>query len=281
MCRFFAYLGPPQTLDALLLAPEHSLVRQSYAPRRQQDVRLNADGFGCGWYERSLRREPALYRTTLPAWGDRNFASLAGLITSSSMMAAVRSAEPALPIEEASTAPFSNGKWLFAHNGMVDGYLDPGGAGVAGVALRRLLSDKRLAGIEGASDSALLFALVLDRLDGGAPPDTALTNVVQTVLERTTARLNLVLTDGDTIAATAYGNTLFTLHDAGLARAGVIVASEPCDDHAAWQEVPDGTIIRAAPNELTSTRLHPATPPPPTNGAAAQPVSAETGGRVE
>ena len=36
MCRHLAYLGPPTTLAELLLHPPHSLLRQSWAPRRQR-----------------------------------------------------------------------------------------------------------------------------------------------------------------------------------------------------------------------------------------------------
>ena len=46
MCRHLGYLGPPITLDALLLAPEHSLLDQAKAPREQRASSLNADGFG-------------------------------------------------------------------------------------------------------------------------------------------------------------------------------------------------------------------------------------------
>jgi hypothetical protein len=45
-----AYLGPPVRLSALLLDPPHSLLRQSWEPRRQRYGRMNADGFGVGWY---------------------------------------------------------------------------------------------------------------------------------------------------------------------------------------------------------------------------------------
>ena len=50
MCRHVAYLGPPVPLRELLVDPPHSLLRQSWAPRRQLHGRMNADGFGVGWY---------------------------------------------------------------------------------------------------------------------------------------------------------------------------------------------------------------------------------------
>ena len=50
MCRHLAYLGPSVALGELLVSPRHSLVRQSWAPRRQEYGTVNADGFGVGWY---------------------------------------------------------------------------------------------------------------------------------------------------------------------------------------------------------------------------------------
>ena len=43
--------GPaPRSLGDLLLEPEHGLLTQSYAPRRQRNGLMNADGWGVGFY---------------------------------------------------------------------------------------------------------------------------------------------------------------------------------------------------------------------------------------
>lgn len=53
MCRWLAYQGEPIYLDELVYKPEHSLVHQSLEARKAV-TRVNADGFGLGWYtERS------------------------------------------------------------------------------------------------------------------------------------------------------------------------------------------------------------------------------------
>ena len=44
MCRHLAYLGRPVPLRELLADPPHSLLRQSWAPRRQRHGTVNADG---------------------------------------------------------------------------------------------------------------------------------------------------------------------------------------------------------------------------------------------
>ena len=230
MCRFVAYLGPRVTLDQLLLAPPHSLLRQSWAPRLQTHGTVNADGFGVGWYDRSVRPEPARYRTARPMWADRSFASMAGLVSSTALLAAVRSATPPAPVEESGAPPFTAGPWLFAHNGAVDSFHDG-----AGVELRRSMSAARAAGLEGVSDSEVLFALLLDLLDDGASMREALADVVG----RVRGRLNLVMTDGSSVAASACGESLFVIDDGRR----VVVASEPFDDTADWQRVPDGSFL--------------------------------------
>src|SRR5260370_2628037 len=73
MCRFLACLGPDVSLESLLLAPPWSLLRQSYEPRFMKRGRVNADGFGAGWYDFDVRQEPALYRRATPVWAHRAF----------------------------------------------------------------------------------------------------------------------------------------------------------------------------------------------------------------
>ena len=58
MCRLLAYLGPPTTLEALLVDPPHGLAHQAWAPERQLSGTVNADGFGVGWYDLARRPEP-------------------------------------------------------------------------------------------------------------------------------------------------------------------------------------------------------------------------------
>jgi glutamine amidotransferase len=245
VCRFVAYLGPPVTLEALLLAPEHSLLRQSWAPRHQRHGTINADGFGVGWYDSARRPEPARYRTARPMWTDRSFTSLAGVVASGAVLAAVRSATPPAPVEESGAPPFTSGPWLFAHNGAIDGF-----HGAPGLELRGRVSERGRAAIEGASDAEVLFALALDRLHTGDSMGEALVAVVMGVEGVTTGRLNLVLTDGKRVVATAFGDSLFVRRGQG-----VVVASEPFDDDRCWQAVPDRSLVDARADDVIITPL--------------------------
>jgi len=248
MCRFVCYLGPPVTLGSVVLDPPYSLLRQAWAPRFQRQGAINADGFGVGWYDPARRAEPARYRTARPLWSDRSFASLAGLVTAPALVAAVRDATPPAPVEETGTQPFGAGPWLFAHNGKVDGW---GIVPAVKTGLRRPLSEVRAAAIEGGADSEVLFALALDVVDSGRSPAEALVAVIAAATAVAPSILNLILTDGHRVAATACGDSLFVL----VADDSVVVASEPYDEDPAWQRVPDGSVVEARPGWVSTTTL--------------------------
>jgi glutamine amidotransferase len=249
MCRLLAYLGPPVTLESLVLAPPQALVTQAYAPRHQAHGRINADGFGVGWYTPDVRPEPARYRTTTPMWADNSFASLAGVISSGAILASIRNASPGLPVDESCTAPYTNGRWLFAHNGRVEGF-----PGEVAVRLRREMTEERAAQLQGVTDSEVLFGLVLDRLAEGACAADAIGTVVSHVLEiAPESRLNLILTNGETILATACGDSLFT--NADTKDDAMVVASEPYDDGPGWSAVANGSLVVATRTTLETGAL--------------------------
>lgn len=250
MCRHLAYLGPPRSLASLLYEPTQSLEQQSWRPQLQREGAMNADGWGVGWWDVEVTPTPARYRTASPMWSDTSFRSVAAVVRSRAIVAAVRSATPPSPIVETGNAPFTSGRWLFSLNGFVTGF-----RGKIGEELRRSVSPERAVGIEGTSDTEVLFALVLDRLDTGASPADALSAVTQHVLERTDAKLNLLLVDGERITASAWGNSLFALADSGLASGGVLVASEPLDDDEAWQRVPEGSLVECAVGEVRTVAM--------------------------
>ena len=268
MCRHFAYLGPDVPLAELLLDPPHGLYRQSWAPRRQTHGTVNADGFGIGWYPPGTTERdddeyaPARYRRAVPIWTDPNLPDLARTLHSGAVLAAVRDATPGNGPDEAANAPFSGGRWLFSHNGSVPDW-------------QRLTEDSgtslpapMLLGLQAHSDSALLWALVHDRLAAGEPPGGALAAITRlTAAVRPQARLNLLLTDGRSIAAIRWGDSLWYRAAPGR----VVVASEPWDDPEpwdapepwddrageGWQEVPEHTLLLASPTGVRTAALSP------------------------
>jgi glutamine amidotransferase len=239
------YVGPTVELHGLLYGPPFGLERQAWSPRRQRFGNVNADGWGVGWYDRRVQPEPARYRTTAPMWADRNFPSIAPLLTSDCVVAAVRDATPGMPVDESSTAPFASDQWLFAHNGMVAGFRD----GI-GTELRRSISPRREAAILGGSDSEVVFALVLDQLDKGLGAVDAVRNVIGDIRSLTTGRLNLLLSDGRSLVGSSAGDQLFLWTDETEAGRITMLASEPIDDDADWLELPDDTVVFAAADQV-------------------------------
>ncbi|MEZ0075700.1 ergothioneine biosynthesis protein EgtC [Planotetraspora sp. GP83] len=234
MCRHAAWLGPSRALSSLIFDSECGLLRQSYAPRMQAYGKVNADGFGVGWYDPS-RPEPVRYRRSIPIWTDANLPGLAEVARSSCLMAAVRSATVGMPVEETATAPFADGRWLLSHNGRVDRE-----------ALRPLASDP-----ESACDSAWLASAVFAQLRTGMPLAEAAPLVVREAGKADpVARLNLLICGGTEIAAIAWGDTLFAHLDEG-----VLVASEPLDDRPGWQAVPDRNLLLASPDGVLITPI--------------------------
>jgi gamma-glutamyl hercynylcysteine S-oxide hydrolase len=228
VCRHLAWLGAPRSLGDLLLQPPHGLLVQSYAPRRQRYGLMNADGWGVGFFS-GARPEPARWRSNRPLWGDASFASVAPVITSGAVLAAVRSATAGMPADETAAAPFQSGSWLLSHNGIVD---------------RAVLGPHPAA--ESACDSALLAAHMFE-----FGPDRVGEFVTGLAKRDPGARLNLLLTDGRRVLATRWGDTLSVL----LAGDGVAVASEPYDDDPRWADVPEHHLVEVSADAVTATDL--------------------------
>ncbi|GAA2769571.1 ergothioneine biosynthesis protein EgtC [Streptomyces showdoensis] len=250
MCRHLAFLGEPVALGELLLRPPHSLERQSWEPRTQTSGVVNADGFGVGWWAED-DPVPARYRRAAPIWGDPGFADLARVVRTGALLAAVRGATLPGSDGEAAAAPFAADGWLFSHNGAVPGW--PGSL----APLAATLPAPELLALEARTDAAFLWALVLHRLRSGDPPERALAGTVREVAEAAPgARLNLLLTDGSTITATTWGDSLS--HLTGPDR--TVVASEPYDDDPRWRPVPDRTVLTASRSGVVLTPLEEPSP---------------------
>ncbi len=250
MCRIVAYLGEPEaTLSSLVLEPEHSLLVQSYAPKEMMSGVVNADGFGVGWYVPWSGDEPAIYRSNSPLWSDRSFAGIAPRIRARTVLAAVRSATPGLPVEESGVPPFASGPIMFVHNGAIEDFRR-----TAMRPLRDALSDESYAGLLGTTDSETIFAGLLDQLSensgdlGGSTTET-IRHVSAVCAELgVRATLNLAVTDGMAMAFARHstegpGNSLYFVEDGMAFPEAVVVASERLDGDPRWREVPDRHLL--------------------------------------
>ena len=267
MCRWLAYSGTPIPLEELLVKRDRSLIDQSLHSRLGATT-TNGDGFGVGWYEPG--EGPRLYRSTHPAWNDRNLRELAAGISSPLFMAHIR-ASTGTAIQETNTHPFRYGNWLWMHNGLVREF----------PTVKRelvLAVDPSLyPSIEGTTDSEALFYLALtfgledDPIDAvertvGFVEQTGRKHGVEHPIQMTIAT-----SDGRSIWAFRYSSEgdsrslwfstrmdqLKAMYPESLLEQlsdeTRVVVSEPLGDLAgAWQEVPESScgIVREGEDEL-------------------------------
>jgi predicted glutamine amidotransferase len=151
MCRWLAYSGSPIRLEEVLVKRDSSLIDQSLHAR-QGATTTNGDGFGVGWYEDA--DTPRVYRSTHPAWNDRNLRELAAGISSRLFFAHIR-ASTGTAIQETNTHPFRYGRWLWMHNGLIREF--PRSKRELALAV----DDSLYSSIEGTTDSEIMFYLAL------------------------------------------------------------------------------------------------------------------------
>ena len=243
MCRHLAWLGEPRSLHDLVLAPEHGLLTQTWAPRRQRHGTVNVDGFGLGWYS-PVRPEPVRYRRAQPLWTDASLASLAPTVTSGCVLAAVRSATPGTAPDESAAAPFVEGTRLFSHNGRLEDWTG------ARAALRERTADTPEARV--GVDSALLLGLAARTWADGGDLADGLAAAACAVLEHGGGRLTTLAADGTAVAGVVCGEPMWTR----TTDAGVLVVSEPDGtDGPDWHEVPDRTVLRVSATGVSLSPL--------------------------
>jgi len=268
MCRWLAYSGAPVNLEELLFKPENSLVVQSKHSKLGATT-TNGDGFGVGWY--GAGEVPGIFRSTEPAWNDRNLRELSAVVDSQRVFAHIR-ASTGSAVQQTNCHPFRHGSWLWMHNGVLAHF--PTMKRDLAMAVDPALFPE----IEGSTDSEMLFFLALTLSLTDDPP-AAVARAVGLV-EATAARhgiadpvqMTVATTDGTSTWAFRYSSahqsrSLFhstdmstlrhqypdnpTLHD--LSDDARLVVSEPLGDlKGAWREVPESSyvVVQGAREEL-------------------------------
>ncbi|TSD99769.1 ergothioneine biosynthesis protein EgtC [Skermania sp. ID1734] len=244
MCRHLGYLGPAVAVSEPVLRGEHSLYRQSWAPR---DMRaggtINADGFGVAWWRTD--GSVSNYRNPMPIWTDPAVGDVLSQIEATAVVAAVRSATVGMPVDRGACAPFTAGRWAFSHNGVVPNWRTTLGQ------LATSLSPAHLLELEAPTDSAALWLQLRARLTqerrGSDWVAGELAEFAGSVVAAAPdARLNILLSDGETLWATTYYHSLSLLSD----DASVVLSSEPYDRDPNWQPVGDRRIVTAVPGHV-------------------------------
>ena len=212
MCRFLSYQGPEILLADLLYRPQNSLILQSFKAREQKEP-LNGDGFGVGWYGAAadVTPTPCVFTSLTPAWSNQNLRRLSEHMKSRCFFAHVRSASLGMRVCEANCHPFQHGRFLWMHNGTIEGFWK------IKRRLRASLPDQLYNAIEGTTDSEHAFAVFLQLLgdtERACSANEMGQALVHTIaqLERWTAEgglsapsyYNFAVTDGQSVAAVRY-----------------------------------------------------------------------------
>jgi glutamine amidotransferase len=273
MCRWLAYSGAPIFLDEVLFKTDHSLIDQSLHARDAIHT-TNGDGFGVGWY--GQRDVPGVYKDIRPAWNDTNLQALAVQIESPIFLAHVR-ATTGTPVQRTNCHPFNHGKWLFVHNGLINGYDK----------LRRdltvAIAPEYFPLIHGSTDSELMFLLALTfGMQGdvnvgvarmvGFVEQTAQSHDVDNALQMT-----LGISDGESLYAVRYsteGDSRSLYHSASrdatmeiapeadrFSRNARAIVSEPLTDlEGEWQPVPEASFLQISKGEISCDEFKPIAP---------------------
>lgn len=247
MCRFAAYLGPEIPLRDFLLEPAHGLMEQSWEPRELRYAKLNADGFGIGWY--GVNDEPVVYRESTPIWADPNLNVLADELSADLWLGFIRSATVGYANHVDNTQPFKSSDLLFCHNGFVQDFQ----SNLRAHYLDRL-SPEVMADIRGNTDSEWLFAHLLQVLkdDDEMAIESAMSECceeLQDVLGDEPALLNWLVSDGVRVYASRYAvnedapSLYYCLDNEAFPDGAQLISSEPFDDNASWQAVPPQHLL--------------------------------------
>jgi len=257
MCRWMAYSGSPRLLEDGLFTPAHSLIDQSLHSELGAEA-TNGDGFGVGWYDSAPT--PGVFRSIEPAWNDQNLREIAGHVSSGHVFAHIRAAIGSA-VQQTNCHPFRHGRWLWMHNGYVDGFSS----------IKRDLAfaiDPSLyPEVAGSTDSEVMFFLALTCGLEDDPP-SAVAQAIGIVEDRGHKRDvkhpfqgTIATTDGERIWAFRYsseGNSrsLFYSRDAATLRRlyperenvqslsddARLIVSEPIGElPGAWNEVPEAS----------------------------------------
>ncbi len=265
MCRLYGFrANEPTRVECSLVRAQNALLVQS---RHDLRGRSSPDGWGIAVY---MDGRPEVERRVTAAYHDLHFATAASRVFAKTVVAHVREATVG-GTAVANSHPFQHDRWVMAHNGTVRGFdrLEPG---MVAETDADLITERT-----GSTDSELAFLWLLTRLrragvdlDGPPHPAGDLGKVVAESVRALSAstralgldkpeRLNFLLTDGHSMIASRWNNSLHWIERHGVQDCetcgaphvdhttnrdyrAVAIASEPISSEA-WQQVPEHSLL--------------------------------------
>ena len=205
--------------------PWRKAARGGLERTRERDARLTTIRLfdvGIGWYAATrcgmldkhgldAYCRPAVYTTVAAPSHDRNLRSLSKSLNASLLFGHVRAAGPGASVHQYNCHPFVRGRYMFMHNGDVADFKS------IRRALLSHLRDDLFDQMSGTTDSELLFSLILNEL-----PDVyercdakilekAVFKAICIIIKANKGKansINIAITDGETIIATRYRNSV-------------------------------------------------------------------------
>ena len=268
MCRLYGFISnEPTKVDCSLVFAQNALMQQS----RVDHVGLDhTDGWGIAAYHDG---QPEVYRKTTAAYKDGHFSTTAESIYSTAIVAHVRRATVGKGSID-NTHPFVSGQWTFAHNGTLTGF-DKFRSQLEQETHSQWQSQRT-----GETDSEQYFLWLMSRMEENgldndlreAEASESVTALIRnyvgdlaTLCEKAapdeSPRLNFVLTDGLTMLACRWNNSLFMIRREGIYECeicgiphihhhetvnhkAIAIASEPVT-HEIWEEVANHSVVLA------------------------------------
>jgi len=264
MCRLYGFCATESTkVECTLVHAQNALMAQS---ERDLGGKSHAHGWGIATYTGEM---PQVEKKAWAAYHGEHFERAASQVFANLVVAHVRRATVGGPAAE-NTHPFVADEWVFAHNGTVPGFDALRGR------LLEAISPKRRDLILGQTDSEHVFHYLLTLMD--KDPNQSLSDLVRRgvsdvsgwardVDPNAAPGLNVIITDGQRIAGSRLGRSLFKLerdgvydceicgfphihHDPKRDYRAVVVASEPLT-HEVWEEIPHGSVWSMNVREAT------------------------------
>ncbi len=262
MCRLFGFRSViPSQVHSSLASAENALGVQS---------QNHPDGWGVAYY---VAGAPHVIKSSDPAYDDRLFRRVSGVVSSETVIAHVRKAtqgERTL----LNSHPFQHGRWIMAHNGDIAGFDE------VKQDLRAIISPKLRRFVLGDTDSEVVFYLFLTYLShqedlhrtGASIEHVAdsLRRALHTTVELCESKglrsplLTIVISDGTLLVASRYGKELHrstykqscperelcpshAFECENPSRNGYvshfILSSEPLQGQNVWEELSDGDLV--------------------------------------
>lgn len=263
MCRLYGFFATePTKVECTLVHAQNALITQS---RSDLSGYSHSHGWGVATFDEN---GPDIQRRAWAAYHGEHFARAAAKTYSRFVIAHVRRATVGGAAIE-NTHPFSDGNWVFAHNGTI-----PNFSAIRPILLERV-NAKHQAAIKGQTDSEHIFRYFLSLIDAGIiHPETDLQGAIERLVEDITELaqthasgkklgLNIIISDGQQLAGSCMNRSLYFAdrkgvydceicgfphihHNPSAEYRAIVVASEPVT-HEHWTEIPNHSIWEIRP----------------------------------